>query len=111
MNHINITGIEYIPEPLSFVFCIRAALYNATVIIDDMHQLNKDDDEMMDAYIEGINTLNEAERELDKLKDSMKVVYTTITQAIADIRKYSDRMSIDGRSIQHIADSLEKLIK
>ena len=34
-----------------------------------------------------------------------------IEQAIADIRKYQDRMSIDGRAIQHIADSLEKLIK
>ena len=33
-----------------------------------------------------------------------------IEQAIADIRKYQDRMSIDGRAIQHIADSLEKLI-
>lgn len=34
-----------------------------------------------------------------------------IKQAIADIRKYQDRMSINGRNIQHIADSLEKLIK
>ena len=36
---------------------------------------------------------------------------TVIEQAIADIRKYQDQMSIDGRTIQHIADSLEKLIK
>ena len=36
---------------------------------------------------------------------------TVIEQAITDIRKYQDRMSIDGRAIQHIADSLEKLIK
>lgn len=32
-------------------------------------------------------------------------------EAIADIRKYQDRMSIDGRTIQHIADSLEELVK
>ena len=36
---------------------------------------------------------------------------TVIEQAITDIRKYQDQMSIDGRAIQHIADSLEKLIK
>lgn len=34
-----------------------------------------------------------------------------LEQAIKDIRKYKDRMSVDGRSIQHIADSLEVLIK
>lgn len=36
---------------------------------------------------------------------------TVIAQAIKDIREYEDRMSIDGRTIQHIADSLGKLIK
>ena len=44
------------------------------------------------------------------LSDTIQENAIVIKQAIADIRKYQDRMSIDGRSIQHIADSLEKLI-
>ena len=35
---------------------------------------------------------------------------TVIEQAIADIRQYQDRMIVDGRAIQHIADSLEGMI-
>ena len=97
-------------DPFAFVFCIRAAIYNATVILDNMRMLNKDNDEAMSDYIEGIETLKEAEEQLDKLKDWMKTTTTTTKQAITDIRQYSDRMSIDGRAIQHIADSLEKLI-
>lgn len=33
-----------------------------------------------------------------------------IQWAISEIRQYQDRMSIDGRKIQEIADKLEKLL-
>lgn len=99
-----------ITDPFASIFSIRAALYNATVILDNMRMLNKDNDEAMSDYIEGIETLKEAEQQLDKIKDWMKTTVATTKQAITVIRQYQDRMSVDGRAIQHVADSLEKLI-
>lgn len=67
MTNITIT------DPFASIFSIRAALYNATVIIDLMHRLNKDNDASTTVAKEGINTLKDAEKELDKLKDWLKV--------------------------------------
>ena len=59
-------------DPFTSIASIRSALYNATVIIDLMHRLNKDDDASATIAKEGINTLKDAEKELDKLKDWLK---------------------------------------
>lgn len=66
MTNITIT------DPFASIVSIRAAIYNATVIIDLMHRLNKDDDASATVAKEGINTLKDAEKELDKLKNWLK---------------------------------------